>query len=531
MDGKNLSASTPAEAVGMPLPRRAETIQSADAKPGSGVAELVRKIFSFPAMLGSLLVGAVFMSGMLFKVDPDLWWHIKVGDDILRTHHWPTTDPFSFTVFGQPWLAYEWLGDVLFSMASRLGGLRGLDGLLILLGSLVVLSLYALATLRSGKSKAGFVTATLLFLLAVPSFSLRPQMMGYLFLILTVLALERFRQGKHGAVWLLPVLMVIWENSHGSWIIGMGTIFVYWMSGLVEFHYGKLEARKWSVGERKTLSFVFLLCLAVLPITPYGTQVAISPFEFAFKLPLNVQHILEWQSMPFSLAGGKLFLGLLLGFFVLQIVMDFTWRVEELALFLFGTIMACLHVRFLLVFVPFAAPLFAVVAARWTDIYYRSKDKFALNAIMMAGVAAAIFFYFPTKADLTEKVGLDFPVTAVAYLNQHPTAAPEPMYNTYGFGGYLVWSRGPEHKVFVDGRGDVYERGGLFADYIHIADVKPEALILLDHYGIQSCLIQRDEALATVLSASPKWKRTYVDTVSALYIRAAADGAAATAAH
>jgi hypothetical protein len=527
MDGQQLSASAHTEAGAVPVPQRAASVAADDAKSASssGPMELLRKMFSFPAMLGSLIVGAVFMSGMLFKVDPDLWWHIKVGGDILKTHHWPTTDPFSFTVFGQPWLAYEWIGDVLFAMASRLGGLRGLDAMLIIVGSMVCLSLYALATLRSGKSKAGFVAATLLFLLAVPSFSLRPQMLGYLFLVLTVLVLERFRQGRHGTIWLLPVLMLVWENSHGSWIIGMGTIFVYWMSGLFEFRLGNVEARRWSAAERKIISFVFLLCVAVLPITPYGTQVAISPFEFAFKLPLNVQHILEWQSMPFSLPGGKLFLLLLLGFFVLQMVMDFTWRVEELALFLFGTVMACLHVRFLLIFVPFAAPLFGVVAARWTDVYHRSKDKFALNAIMMAGVAAAIFFFFPTKAELQEKVALDFPVVAVDYLNANPQAAPEPMYNTYGFGGYLVWARGPEHKVFVDGRGDVYERGGLFADYIHIADVRPEALTLLDHYGIQSCLVQRDEALATLLSASPRWKRTYVDTVSALYVRAGAAAA------
>ena len=50
---------------------------------------------------------------------------------------------------------------------------------------------------------------------------------------------------------------------------------------------------------------------------------------------------------------------------------------------------------------------------------------------------------------------------AVDYLKKNPL--PGPMYNNYGFGGYLVWSRGPEQKVFIDGRGDVYERGGVLA--------------------------------------------------------------------
>src|SRR3981081_2126860 len=70
---------------------------------------LMQRVFSFPAMLGSALVGAAFYAARNFAVDPDLWWHAKNGQNILATHYWPTTDPFSFTVAGTPWLSYEWL--------------------------------------------------------------------------------------------------------------------------------------------------------------------------------------------------------------------------------------------------------------------------------------------------------------------------------------------------------------------------------------------------------------------------------------
>ena len=186
---------------------------------GSGI---LHRIFSFPAMLASLLVGVVFVTARAFRVDPDLWWHIKVGDAILATHHWPTTDVYSFTVNGQPWIAYEWLGDVLLSAAYRTAGISGLEGLLILLGSAIVIALYALATLRSGNSKAGLVASGVLFLLAAVSFSLRPQMLGYLFLILTLIVLERFRQGQRNTIWFLPAITLLWVNTHGSWIIGHG---------------------------------------------------------------------------------------------------------------------------------------------------------------------------------------------------------------------------------------------------------------------------------------------------------------------
>jgi hypothetical protein len=183
-----------------------------------------RWLVSFPAMLGTMLVGASFVVVRAFNVDPDLWWHVKTGELILSTHKWATTDPYSYTSHGAPWMSCEWLGDVLLAAVYRLGGLRGLEALLVVLASAVMLALYGLATLRSGNSKAGFVAAAALLALANLSFSLRPQMLGYLFLILTLIALERFRQGKQRAVWLLPVLFLIWINTHGSWIIGVGVI-------------------------------------------------------------------------------------------------------------------------------------------------------------------------------------------------------------------------------------------------------------------------------------------------------------------
>jgi hypothetical protein len=381
-----------------------------------------------------------------------------------------------------------------------------------------MLALYALATIRAGNSKAGFVTAAALFLLTAVSFSMRPQMLGYLFLILTLIALERFRQGKPRALWFLPLLMLLWVNTHGSWIIGLGTIFVYWMSGLFEFQVGSLEAKRWTPIERRSISFVFLLSLLALPITPYGTRIAVSPFEFAFSLPLNVKYIEEWKPMPFDLTGGKIFLAFVLGMILLQVMLRLKWRLEDLALFLGGTAMACLHVRFLLVFVPFLASVLAMIVARWMPAYDRTKDKFLLNLALMVAIVGAIVHYFPSRAELQRNVAKTFPVAAVEYLQQH--SVPEPMFNNYGFGGYLVLTRAPEHKVFIDGRGDVYERGGLMSDYLHIDRLEPGTLAVLDGYGVQSCLLQRDEALVTLLSASREWRAIYSDNVSELFVRA-----------
>ena len=335
---------------------------------------------------------------------------------------------------------------------------------------------------------------------------------------MTLAALQRFRQKKYRALWFIPLIMLVWVSTDGSWFIGLGAVFVYWVSGLVEFRIGNLEAKRWTEQERTRIASIFLLSLVALPITPYGTRIALSPFEFAFSLPLNATSIIEWQSMPFDTAIGKVFLVLLLGtILTLVIKYDHVWRLEELALFLFGTMMACLHVRFLMIFVPFFAPLLGAFIAPWMPSYNRREEKFGLNAALMTCVLIAIVHYFPTRADLQQRVAGQFPVAAVEYLLQHPVA--EPMYDTYGFGGYLIWSRGPEHRVFIHGRADVYERGGVLGDYLHISRIEPGALSILDSYGVQSCLIKRNESLETLLSASPDWGRVYVDSVSAIFVR------------
>ena len=186
------------------------------------------------------------------------------------------------------------------------------------------------------KFEGGVCCHGAVFVLATMSFSLRPQMLGYFFLILTLIALELFRKGERRAVWGLPVLMLIWVNAHGSWIIGLGVIGVYLACGLVEFRAGDVEARRWSPSQRLQLAIVFALCACATLITPYGAGLAKFPFQFAFSLPVSVANISEWQAMPFNLIPGKVFLVFLLGIIVFQVGFYSTWRFEDLTLFLFA---------------------------------------------------------------------------------------------------------------------------------------------------------------------------------------------------
>jgi len=477
----------------------------------------LKKVTSFPVLLATLLVAAVFVPLRDFNVDPDLWWHLKVGQGILSTHRWPTMDTYSFTVPGSPWIAYEWLGEALLAGVHAAWGLRGLMMLNLALGSAILLGLYALASLRSGNSKAAFVASALLLPFAVSFFTLRPQMWGYLFLIVTLIVLERFREGRTGTLWLLPPLFLVWVNTHGSFAIGLFAVAVYCIGGLVKYRCGGLESILWTPVQRVHLGLVIVASLLALAVTPYGTKLAAYPLDMAFSQPVNVANIKEWQPMPFNLPVGQYFLVLLVGFVLAQIVLRLAWQLPELTLFLAGVVAACLHVRFLLVFVPFSAPLFAVILSRWVAPYAPGKDKHALNAFLITAVIVCIVWFLPSRAQVDERVAENWPVKAVAYLEQQPP--PLPMFNSYTYGGYLLYKFDGRNKVFVDGRADIYERAGVLVDYRSITWLEPKALSLLQSYNVQSCFIGRNEPLATLLSASPQWKRVYADDMSALFVR------------
>ncbi|HEV2247944.1 MAG TPA: hypothetical protein VGW37_14930 [Terriglobia bacterium] len=485
--------------------------------------KLLQKISSFQVLLGAFLVSGVFVAERSIRLDPDTWWHIKVGSDILATHRFPVADHYSFTARGAHWIAYEWLGDVVMSLAAR-AGLSGTELLLLTSSSLITLLIYYYAWLKCKECKAAFLATAAVVPLAMLSMTARPQLFGYVFLVATLICLEGFRQGYRGALWALPPVFLLWVNTHGSFVLGFMAIGLYWASGLVDFSWGGLHAERWTLRDRIRLELAGLICVLMLPITPYGTRLAVVPVDYVFSLPGIKAHLQEWQPADFSQWQVKLFLGLVLLFVLALLTLRLRCSLVETAFFIFAAYETCVHIRFAIVFAIIFAPLLADLLARWVPPYNSAIDKYALNAALILMMIFAWVRYFPSKADLEQKVAANFPVGAVRFLRQHPLSGP--MLNSYGYGGYLIWAGEPADGVFIDGRGDLYEHEGVFGDFRQIVSLAPDMRLLLGRYNVRSCLLQRGTPLATFLGADRHWDKVYQGKVAELYVRGDRQGKA-----
>jgi hypothetical protein len=477
----------------------------------------VRLAISFPALMAVLLVGVALIGAQDRLIDPDTWWHITVGEQILRTHSWPTTETYSFTAHGASSIAYEWLGEVFLALAARAGGLLGLALFQKAIVALVALLLYYYAYLRSGNAKAACIASSIVLPIAPVAFTLRPQMIGYVFLLVALILLERFRQGHIRALLFLPPLLVIWVNTHGTFVFGLFVIGLYWATGLLSFEIGGLTAERMPQRKRVQLLFSVLLCVLALLVTPYGSRIAAMPFELAANEPLSVANVQEWQPISLSTPLGQYFALFALALFLAQVLLRITYKLEDLAMLLFGAYVMCAHMRFAMIFVMFLTPIMAAILARWVPPYDPAKDRYLLNVALMALVVFALVRLRPTQQELESKVAKDYPVKAVEYLRQHPQ--PTGMFNEYGWGGYLIWQLGEEHKVFIDGRAEFYEYSGVLADYITISSAQPEALRVAARRNIQSFLINRASTLAILLSRSPDWQKVYADDLAVIFVR------------
>jgi hypothetical protein len=478
------------------------------------------RVFSLPVALGLLLVYLlVFLSaaGNVTRslADNDVWWHLRNASELMRTGHFIRADSYTFTVAGKAWINFEWLGELPYYFANRWLGDRGLYLVLILVAAAIVLGIYCLARLRSGSwSGAFFATGIAVFLTTV-SLLPRPLLFGWLFLVIELGVLWSLRKGRDFTAWL-PLLFLVWINTHGSWFIGFVLMTIFIGCGFFEGEWGNLYATRWTPKEARKLLIVAGASFAGLFINPYGWRLVAYPLDVAFRQRATVENIAEWGSLDFHSARGKIVVVIFVLLAVLQLVRRRRWPVEDVALGVIGFYGAVTYVRFLFLIAILVVPLLAIDfrthEARQSG---SDKDQRLISALVMAALIAMMARAYPTGGRLHAGVAEAFPEKAIPYVRS--IAGRGNLFNDFNWGGYFEWEA-PEVKEFIDPRVDIFVHEGVMSDYLRATKLQ-DTFAVLDKYQIRYVLLERDYPAAYLLGHSAEWKRAYDDGQAVVFER------------
>jgi len=142
-----------------------------------------------------------------------------------------------------------------------------------------------------------------------------------------------------------------------------------------------------------------------------------------------------------------------------------------------------------------------------------------LNWLLLSVVvlAALLKIYLPLQPGAVEKpMRESLPVDAVAAIRTQRPAGP--LFNSYNWGGYLIFALWPDYPVFVDGRTDLYDEAFL-RDYLKTYGAEDGWQAQLDRYNIRLVIIEADSVLARFLRLESGWKEMFRDDMAAVFVR------------
>ncbi len=493
----------------------------------AGFGRRLQLAFSFLSMLTVLLVTLQFVMSKGTVADPDIWWHLRNAEYLFQNHQLPRHDLYSFTVAGAPWINHEWLSEVPFYLAWRAWGLAGINAATLVVIEFIFLGLLYLCYQESGHFKASIAACCFCTFLAKVSYGPRTILFGYLYLVILLIILQRFRRKGHAPLWLIPPLFCLWINTHGSWSLGLILFSIIAAAGLVNKGCGLVDAEPWSPSQIRKLVVTGLASVAALFANPFGARLVFYPFDLAFRQKLNISHVAEWVSVDFHDLRGKLVLVLLVTVFLAALLRRRRWTVVDVSLLLFALYSGLTYIRFLFLLAIVAAPLLAKLLD-FVPHYRPEVDTPLINALVICLMIGGMVYYWPSTALLQRTVAEQYPAEVLPFLKTHPPAGL--MLNFYLWGGYLELND-RNVKTFVDSRVDIFEYAGVLQDFLDLLTLKQPKPIL-DKYKIHYVLFPHSEPLTYVLEHDPEWKEIYSDELCVLLERVdgASPGARAEAA-
>ena len=459
--------------------------------------------------------------------DPDLYWHLKVGESILEHRAVPAVDEFSFTFGGRP-CSLDWASEAMMAAMHAHFGESGLFALAALLAAATMLLTALRMRTRGLPLLAAPATVFLLLVYDVAGFRFSPRPQTFLFVCLGMLMwlFERAETRRDlRLLWGVPLLVLIWTNLHISSFIAVV------LAGAVAIGYLIALRGRWVATIAPCWRQLSLLAAATLAACfagphPLGRlQTAVGTL---FARGFTTSVLSEWHPPELAVWFGPA--GLLLGVMALSFALD--WRhskPHELAVSAVAIWLGFRHVRFVPILALVVGPiayrhLVAAVSSRIAGSEGWKRFVPALDACLAATLLAGFglgslgfdshsVWLGSTGRPHAELVGISYPVGATRFLAREQPKGN--MYNTFHFGGYLMYHLGPKVKVFIDGRtGNLYDDAHV-RDMMEIRRVWPRVFA---RWNIQYAITQYGE-VEEGLVADPHWSLVFFDDAALVLVR------------
>lgn len=480
------------------------------------------------AWFATLLVIAIFFTVWRPALDPDLFWHVRSGSDILNMGI-PRTDWYSFTFANFPWVHHEYAQDVLMSLIAKVDGLR----LVSIFYALVVLFAYTLALRWALPRKPRLpwpwvlIAGLLIAVFSQPFLGARPQMFTYVFLLLTVGIVQRFRENRRTRwIWALPLLFAIWGNWHGSFIAGLIVL------GLA-VGVATLEAIMWPARVRKSAVRTLLAITAASVLAglatlanPYGTGVWIEALRTIGDRDLH-KNIVEWFVPDINSSNGIVFFAVSAVLMVTLALKKVRVELFWLGLVLIFWVAGLTAVRNMPIFYLFAVPLIITSVWEFTPhvlprILRAWPALVAITIAVSIGIAATVPFAQLWTVDRDQKVfeAGKFPVGAAQFLAEHDEYSNSHIFNEYAWGGYLLY-RVPWFKPFIDGRMPSWELDGvrIINEYFAIDRTEDGWEQKMAQYEIDVVVVRPDHRLVGKLKLDNRFEEVFRDDFAVIFAK------------
>ena len=232
------------------------------------------------------VLGIATAVALQLSSDPDLWGHLRYGQDLLSTLTVPSSDVYSFTS-DRVWINHEWLSEALLASVYRLGGTIALA----ILAAALVLAALAIARWSARRSgitgwRVEVLTATLFALGVAPLVqTLRPQAISAPLFVALLALMREFDRGRHRIAAALPLLFLGWANLHGAWVMAGGVLAIWTFVRAAQIPASRVRLALLGAG---------VISAAATLVNPYGAEL----WRFLFAtVRFERGDIVEWGSL------------------------------------------------------------------------------------------------------------------------------------------------------------------------------------------------------------------------------------------